>query len=43
MKLLRQRTPEEILKVLNALPALSTMHIKRELLDEIIREVEELR
>jgi predicted nucleic acid-binding protein len=39
----RQRTPEEILKVLNALPVLSTMHIKRELLDEIIEEVEELR
>jgi predicted nucleic acid-binding protein len=38
-----QRTPEEILNVLNALPDRSTLHIKRELLDEIIREVEELR
>lgn len=39
----RQRTPEEILNVLNVLPVRSTLHIKRELLDEIIREVEELR
>lgn len=39
----RQRTPEEILNVLNELPVRSTLHIKRELLDEIIREVEELR
>lgn len=39
----RQRTPEEILNVLNAVTVRSTLHIKRELLDEIIREVEELR
>jgi predicted nucleic acid-binding protein len=38
-----QRTPEEILNVLHVLPDRSTLHIKRELLDEIIREVEELR
>lgn len=38
----RQRTPEEILNVLNALPVRSTLHVKRELLDEIIRRVEEL-
>ena len=39
----RQRTPEEILNVLNALPVRSSLHIKRDLLDEIIREVEGLR
>ena len=39
----RQRTPEEILNVLNALPVRSSLHIKRDLLDEIIREVEDLR
>ena len=39
----RQRTPEEILNVLNALPTRSTLHVKRVLLDEIIRQVEELR
>jgi predicted nucleic acid-binding protein len=38
----RQRTPEEILNVLNALPVRSTLHIKRELLDEIIQQVKEL-
>ena len=38
----RQRTPEEILNVLNALPVRSTLHVKRELLDEIIRQVEAL-
>jgi len=38
----RQRTPEEILKVLNTLPVRSTMHVKRELLDEIIRQVKAL-
>ena len=38
----RQRTPEEILGVLNALPVRSTLHVKRELLDEIIRQVEAL-
>jgi predicted nucleic acid-binding protein len=37
-----QRTPEEILDVLHALPVRSTMHVKRELLNEIIRQVEEL-
>ncbi|HWP55186.1 MAG TPA: hypothetical protein VN476_13735 [Pyrinomonadaceae bacterium] len=38
----RQRTPGEILNVLNALPVRSTLHVKRELLDEIIRQVEAL-
>jgi len=38
----RQRTSEEILDVLKVLPARSTLHIKRELLNEIIRQVEEL-
>jgi predicted nucleic acid-binding protein len=38
----RQRTPKEILNVLNALPVRSTLHVKRELLDEIIRQVEAL-
>ena len=38
----RQRTPEEILNVLNALPVRSTLHVKRELLDEIIRQVKAL-
>jgi predicted nucleic acid-binding protein len=38
----RQRTAEEIRNVLNALPVRSTLHIKRELLDEIILQVEEL-
>jgi predicted nucleic acid-binding protein len=37
-----QRTPAEILNVLYALPVRSTMHVKRELLDEIIRQVEQL-
>jgi predicted nucleic acid-binding protein len=37
-----QRTPEEILLVLHALPVSSTMHVKPELLNEIIRQVEEL-
>ena len=37
-----QRTASEILEVLHALPLRSTLHIKRELLDEIIRQVEEL-
>lgn len=37
-----QRTPEEILNVLHALPVRSTMHVKREVLHEIIRQVEEL-
>jgi predicted nucleic acid-binding protein len=39
----RQRTPEEILNVLHALPVRSTLHVKRELLNEIIRQVEELK
>ena len=38
----RQRTPDKIIEVLQALPTRSTMHIKRELLGEIIRQVEEL-
>lgn len=38
----RQRTPEEVLNVLNALPVRSTLHVKRELLDEIIKEVKAL-
>lgn len=38
----RQRTPEEILNVLNALPVRSTLHVKRELLAEIIRRVQGL-
>jgi predicted nucleic acid-binding protein len=38
----RQRTPQEVLSVLNALPVRSTLHVKRELLDEIIREVKAL-
>lgn len=38
----RQRTPKEILDVLNELPTRSTLHIKRKLLDEIIRQVEGL-
>jgi predicted nucleic acid-binding protein len=38
----RQRIPEETLDVLHALPVRSTLHIKRELLNEIIRRVEEL-
>ena len=38
----KQRTPEEVLSVLHELAARSTLHIKRELLDEIIRQVEEL-
>ena len=38
-----QRTPEQILNVLHALPTRSTLHIKQELLDEIIRQVEESR
>jgi predicted nucleic acid-binding protein len=39
----RQRTPEEILSVWHALPVRSTLHVKRELLDEVIRQVEGLR
>ena len=39
----RQRIPEEILDVLHALPGRSTLHVKRELLNEIIRQVEELK
>jgi|SRR5882724_1055339 len=39
----RQRTPEEILDVLRALPVRSTLHVKRDLLDEIIRQVEVLK
>jgi len=38
----RQRTPEKILNVLHELPTRSTLYIKRELLNEIIRQVEEL-
>lgn len=38
----RQRTSQEILKVLHTLPTRSTLHIKRQLLLEIIREVEDL-
>lgn len=37
-----QRTPEEILHVFQTLPVRSTLHVKRELLREIIRQVEEL-
>ena len=37
-----QRTPKEILNVLHALPVRSTLHIKRNLLDQVIRQVEEL-
>lgn len=37
-----QRTPQEILNVLHALPVRSTMHVKPELLSEIIRQVEGL-
>ena len=36
----RQRTKPEILAVLRALPAKSTLHLKRSLLDAVIREVE---
>jgi predicted nucleic acid-binding protein len=39
----RQRTPEDVLNVLNALRVRSTLHVKRELLNEIIRQVEELK
>ena len=38
----RQRTPEEILNVLSALPVRSTLHVKPELLEEIIRQVKAL-
>lgn len=37
-----QRTPQEIVHVLRSLPDRSSLHLKRELLDEIIRQVEEL-
>jgi len=37
-----QRTPKEILNVLHILPVRSTLHIKRNLLDQVIRQVEEL-
>ncbi len=37
-----QRTPKEILNVLHAVPVRSTLHIKRGLLDQVIRQVEEL-
>src|SRR5437879_681246 len=37
-----QRTPKEILNVLHALQDRSMMHIKRNLLDQVIRQVEEL-
>lgn len=37
-----QRTPDEVLNLLRELPVRSTMHVKRELLHEIIRQVEEL-
>lgn len=36
----RQRTKPEILAVLRALPAQSTLHLKRSLLDAVIQEVE---
>ena len=36
----RQRTKPEILAVLRALPAQSTLHLKRSLLDAVIHEVE---
>lgn len=35
-----QRTRSEILGVLRSLPEVSTLHIRRSLLDEVIREVE---
>lgn len=37
----RQRTRSEILRILRSLPELSTLHLRRSLLDEVIREVEE--
>lgn len=37
-----QRTPQEILNVLHALPTRSTLHVKNQLLLEIIRQVEDL-
>lgn len=36
----RQRTKPEVLAVLRALPAQSTLHLKRSLLDAVIHEVE---
>jgi predicted nucleic acid-binding protein len=36
----QQRTKPEILTVLRALPAQSTLHLKRSLLEDVIREVE---
>jgi len=36
-----QRTPEEIPNILRALPVRSTLHIKRNVLDQVIRQVEE--
>jgi predicted nucleic acid-binding protein len=38
----KQRTSQEILSVLSTLPTRSTLHIKRQLLLEIIRQVEDL-
>ena len=39
----QQRTRVEILEVLDALPNRSTLHVKRELLDEVIRLVQDLK
>lgn len=39
----KQKTPEEVLAMLRALPTQSTLHVKRSLLEGIIRQVEELR
>jgi predicted nucleic acid-binding protein len=36
----KQRTKPQVLKLLHSLPASSTLHLKRSLLDTVIREVE---
>ncbi len=36
----RQRTAEQVLDILKALPGVSTLHIKQTVLDEVIRNVE---
>lgn len=38
----KQRSPQEVLALLHVLPSRSTLHIKPELLDDIIRQIEEM-
>jgi predicted nucleic acid-binding protein len=37
----RQRTATEVVEILSSLPAKSTLHLKKSLLDEIVRNVEQ--